>query len=166
MRASSLFVAASVALGACASSAARPGASLSANSKVGDDLRAAANTWARAATERDGATMAPYFADDVIAMYPRHSQPTFGGKVNRTGWIETFNTPGLTHPITVDSIAVSASGDLGYTYGRWHLKAPAAGAAAMDIGGRYLAVWRPTGDSHAWQIVMLSANEHKPAPSM
>jgi len=141
--------------------------SFNSQSGASDELRRAANTWARAANERDGAAMSEYFADDVIAMYPRHSQPTVGKTVNRAGWIRAFARAGLMHPLAVDSIAISASGDMGYTYGRWHLKTPGTStAAALDIGGRYLAVWRPIGEGRAWRIVMLSANEHIPAPSM
>ena len=112
--------------------------------------------------------MSEYFADNVIAMYPRHSQPTVGKQANGSAWIRAFATPGFTHPIDVDSIDVSASADMGYTYGRWHLTKPgtAGSTGRMDVGGRFLAVWRPVGAGHAWRIVLLSANEHQPAPSM
>jgi len=167
-RAIGFLLAAGVALGACTSStAARPTVSPNSRSGAGDELRRAANTWARAANERDGAAMSEYFADDAIAMYPRHSQPTVGKNLNRAGWIKAFATPGWTLPLAVDSIAISASGDMGYTYGRWHLKTVGTSSApALDIGGRYLAVWRPIGEGRAWRIVILSANEHRPAPSM
>jgi ketosteroid isomerase-like protein len=156
---------------ACVSCASSPGARSKGSPRTevatSGGLRRAAEDWARASNERNGAKMGEYFADDVIAMYPRHSEPTIGGKVNRDAWVETFAIAGLTHPLSVDSVAVSASGDMGYTYGRWHLTSPAVGkTAAMDLGGHYVAVWRPVGEARAWRIVMLSANEHRPAPAM
>jgi len=100
-------------------------------------------------------------------IHPQHLLGFACHSVNRAGWIRAFARAGLMHPLAVDSIAISASGDMGYTYGRWHLKTPGTStAAALDIGGRYLAVWRPIGEGRAWRIVMLSANEHIPAPSM
>ena len=64
-------------------------------------------------------------------------------------------------------MVVSVAGDIAYSMGRWHLSAPASGGGAgLEVGGRYLAVWRPIGAGGAWQIVTLSANSLRPAPEM
>ena len=130
-------------------------------------LRAAADNWARAADERDARTMSQYFADDIYAMYPRNA-PVRGAAANEAGWTRTFAHSGVTHPIAIDTVIVAASGDLGYTLGRWHLTAPAGTMARdpQDVGGRFVAIWRALGPSGAWRLVMLSANEHAPAPAM
>jgi ketosteroid isomerase-like protein len=148
----------------CASRSAPPATDLSAASAA--TLREAANAWARAAIERDAATMSRYFADDAFVMYPQ-PQPTVGRSANHAAWLAVFAQPGARHPLTSDSVIVSASGDLGYTVGRWRLNTPPTGnRAAVDVGGRYIAVWRPVGPGRAWQIVTLSANTHRPTPEL
>ncbi|HEU4881461.1 MAG TPA: nuclear transport factor 2 family protein [Longimicrobium sp.] len=129
-------------------------------------VRVAADAWARAAVERDAEKMAEYFADDAFVMYPQ-PQPTVGRAANRAAWAAVFAQPGVRHPVTSDSVVVAASGDLAYVAGRWHLSTPAAGERpGIEVGGRYLAVWRPVGPAGAWQIVALSANTHLPAPEI
>lgn len=99
-------------------------------------------------------------------MYPQ-PRPTVGRAANGAAWARVFNRPGARHPLTTDSVAVAASGDLAYSMGRWHLSTPADSArAAVDAGGRYIAIWRPVGPGGAWQIVALSANTHQPPPDM
>ncbi len=110
--------------------------------------------------------MGEYFAEDAFGMYP-HPQPTVGRAANAAAWTAVFASPGVRHPVTSDSIVVALSGDLAYVTGRWHLSAPATGAQpGTEVGGWYIAVWRPVGRAGAWRIVTLSANTLRPAPAM
>jgi ketosteroid isomerase-like protein len=132
----------------------------------GAAVRAAAAAWTQAAAARNGAAMGEYFADNAFVMYPQ-SEPTIGRAANTAAWTAVFAEPRVRHPITADSVVVAGSGDMAYVQGRWHFTAPATGTeAAADVGGRYIAVWRPVGAGGAWRIVALSANTLNPAPDM
>ena len=149
-------------------SCARPAAVAGAHAQEAPPaLQAAANAWARAAVARDADSVAAFFAPEAFVMYPQ-PRPTLGQAANRAAWQRVFAQAGTEHPLTSDTVIVSAAGDLAYSMGRWHLSAPAADSAKAptDAGGRYLAVWRPIGPAGAWRIVALSANAHRPAPAM
>lgn len=159
-------VAAAVALTVGCASSAPARTEQSGAPGAGAGVRMAADAWASAAVARDAEAMARYFAEDAFVMYPQ-PQPTVGRAANHAAWAAVFAQPGARHPVTSDSVVVAASGDLAYVTGRWHLSTPAAGERpGTEIGGRYLAVWRPVGPGKAWQIVMLSANTHRPAPEI
>ena len=123
-------------------------------------VRAAADAWTAAAAAHDGNRLAEFFADDAFVMYPRPAA-TIGRTANRDAWVEFFQRPRATHPLTTDSVVVAASGDLAYTHGRWALSYDGA-SGPVTAGGRYIAIWRPVGG--AWRIVALSANSHRPPP--
>ena len=73
---------------------------------------------------------------------------------NEAAWASYFeNRP--EKKVTVDSIVVAASQDLGYVFGR-HANASVDGDG--NDGGRYVAIWRKR--DAAWQLVLLSAHVH------
>ena len=153
-------------------SARAPARNVDANAALGRGaaasraVRAAADAWTRAALARDAAEMTRYFAEDAFVMYPQ-PQPTVGRAANGAAWARVFARPGADHPLTTDSVVVAASGDLAFTMGRWALNTPADSTrAAVASGGRYVAIWRSVGPDGAWQIVVLSANTHRPRPEM
>jgi len=104
-------------------------------------------------TARDANRIASFFAEDAIAMYPL-PQPTVGREANRRAW-ESYYSRRTAHPVTIDTVVVSASGDLGYTFGRY-LTAEARDPGAT--GGRYVIVWKKL--DNQWRIAILSAHEH------
>lgn len=116
-------------------------------------LRQRAAAMQQAFTARDANRIASFFAEDVVAMYPL-PQPILGREANRRAW-ESYYSRRTAHPITTDTVVVSASGDLGYTLGKY-LTAEVSDSSAT--GGRYVAIWRKIGDE--WQISILSAHEH------
>ncbi len=117
-------------------------------------LQAAARAWERALADRDAERVASFYGDDVVAFYP-HPRPTIGWEANRAAWIRVFQSPTKTHPVRIDEVVTSPSGDLGYTVGTWWSTDP---AALQDSGGRFLAVWRRIDGE--WKITRLSANRH------
>ena len=123
-------------------------------------VRAASDAWTAAAAAHDANRMAEFFADDAFVMYPRPAA-TIGKAANRDVWVEFFQRPKATHPLTTDSVVVAASGDLAYTHGRWALSYDGA-QGPVSSGGRYIAVWRVVRGE--WRIVALSANTHRPPP--
>ena len=116
-------------------------------------LRQTTGALQEAFTARDANRIASFFAEDAVAMYPL-PQPIVGREANRRAW-ESYYSRRSAHPLTVDSVVVSASGDLGYIFGRY-LTAEARDPSAT--GGRYVAVWRKISDQ--WRIVILSAHEY------
>ena len=108
----------------------------------------------QAFTARDANRIASFFAEDAVAMYPNFPQPVLGREANRRAW-ESYYTRRTAHPLTIDTVVLSASGDLGYTFGKY-LTAEVTDSSAT--GGRYVAVWRKIGDE--WQIAILSAHDH------
>src|SRR5512145_1232329 len=68
-------------------------------------VRAASDAWTAAAAAHDGNRMAEFFADDAFVMYPRPAA-TVGKTANRDVWIEFFQRPKATHPLTTDSVIV------------------------------------------------------------
>jgi ketosteroid isomerase-like protein len=116
-------------------------------------LRETAAALQQALTARDPNRIASFFAEDAIAMYPL-PQPIIGREANRHAW-ESYYSRRSAHPVTVDSVVVSAAGDLGYTFGRY-LTAEARDPSAT--GGRYVIVWRKIDDQ--WRIAILSAHEY------
>ena len=117
-------------------------------------LRQTADAMQQAFTARDANGIVSFFAEDAVAMYPNWPQPVLGREANRRAW-ESYYSRRTAHPITVDTVVVSASGDLGYTFGKW-LAGEVTDSSAT--GGRYVLVWRKIGDK--WQIAILSAHEH------
>ena len=116
-------------------------------------LRETAAALQQAFTARDPDRIASFFAVDAVAMYPL-PQPIVGREANRGAWASYFSRRSA-HPVTVDSVVVAASGDLGYTLGRY-LTAEARDPGAT--GGRYVIVWRKIDDQ--WRIAILSAHDY------
>lgn len=118
-------------------------------------LRDAVRVWQRAMAHKDVEQIASFYAEDAIAMYPRHLQPTYGHAGNREAWNRYFCTFD-THPITTDLVITATSGEMGYSLGRY-ANAEREGPGAE--GGRFVAVWRY--NEGQWKIALLSAHVHE-----
>jgi ketosteroid isomerase-like protein len=117
-------------------------------------LQAASQDFANAFRNEDYNQIASYMAENIVAMYPLDPVPTVVREANRTTWQAVF-TIMESHPITSDSVTVSASRDVGYSVGRW------AASGVPDLGtaaGRYIATWIWT--KAGWKITYLSAHIH------
>lgn len=116
-------------------------------------LSEAARQFTHAIAAKDPELIASFFAEDATAMYPFPS-PTVGREANREAWASYFSSR-ETHPVSIDTVVVSASRDMGYIMGR---HANAEVESTDSEGGRYVAVWRrgPEG----WRITVLSAHVH------
>ena len=145
--------------------AAAAALALSASSRTPDPaaararLRDAELAFAQASKARGADAWAEVFADSGVQMNPGHN---YVGKEA----VRALMAPDLadtTHllswtPTTVD---VSASGDLGYTMGRWQV-APRAGGTPL-LQGSYVTIWKKQPDG-AWKVV-LDAGNADPAPA-
>lgn len=117
-------------------------------------LEEVASRWAQAiADAKDPELIASFFAEDGLAMYPA-AGVFVGRQANEAAWKSYFSDRSE-HPVTVDSVVVAASQDLGYVFGL-HANARVDGGDTQ--GGRYVAVWQNY--SGKWQLVLLSAHTH------
>lgn len=122
--------------------------------EVGSSLQIAAQKWKQAMETKDVAGIIGAFSQDVITMYP-HPLPIYGREANKEIWEGVYKDPIAEHPVTVDQVTVSDSGELGYILGKWwHSNAN----KNHSSGGRYVAIWKKIEDQ--WQIIMLSAHAH------
>ena len=141
------FLSGALILAACA------GTSVPPTQSALSTLRQTASALQDAFTARDANRIASFFAEDAVAMYPL-PQPTVGREANRRAW-ESYYSRRTAHPLTIDTVVVSASGDLGYIIGRY-LTAEVRDPTAT--GGRYVEVWRKIDDQ--WRIAIVSAHDH------
>ena len=117
-------------------------------------LATASAALAEAFESRDAEAIASHFAVDGIAHYPGLNTPVLGRDANQRAWVNYYRHLDH-HPLTTDSLVVSASGDVGYTIGRYLL---AAEDDPEATGGRYVAVWRVV--EGEWKIAVLAAHQH------
>ena len=101
-----------------------------------------------------------YFADSGVQVTP-------GRNVVGKAAIRALMAPDLADTTRLlswrpTSAEVSASGDLGYTIGRWEL-GPRAGGAPL-LTGSYVTIWRKQADG-SWRVVLdVGNNDPVPAP--
>jgi ketosteroid isomerase-like protein len=86
-----------------------------------------------------------YWTSDARVLLP--GQPVVvGTDALRQMVAGTRTIPGFKISWTPDSAVVSASGDLGYTYGTNRITAPDSAGALHTVEGRYVTVWRKGSD--------------------
>jgi ketosteroid isomerase-like protein len=114
----------------------------------------------KAATSTNIDSVLDFWTDDArVAMA---GQPTVQGKAALREMVKgSLAIPGFKISWTPDSAAVSASGDLGYTYGTNSVTAPDAKGKLTTESGRYITVWRKNAQGR-WQCVM---DYSTPAPA-
>lgn len=122
---------------------------------AGDSASAAAaileasRAFSRAMEDRDPGTMAAQYTADAILLPPN------GKPVTGIDAIEAFWTPGdpefrtVRHELTTERLEVSC--DVAVDLGRWRQVAQRGDQPESDAWGRYLVVWRATGDGE-WKM--------------
>jgi ketosteroid isomerase-like protein len=118
------------------------------------ELRAASTAYNRASDEKSADRIVSFFAPQVVSMSPQGPRPVEGVEPNRAAWQRFFSGKNPAHSMTTDTVAVSRSGDLGYTMGDWQVGIDTPNGRASATG-RYLAVWRVI--EGQWRIVVVSA---------
>ena len=108
-----------------------------------------------------------YWTPDARVVFP--GQPVVVGTAAiREMVAATRAIPGFHITWTPDSATVSASGDMGYTFGTNRVTAPDPAGALSTMEGRYITVWRKEPDG-PWRCVLDISNEgpkptESPAP--
>ena len=119
-----------------------------------NELRAVSDSYARSSALQSADSVVQYFADDVIVMSPQAREPIRGREPNRAAWERLFSASNPTHTMTSDSVFVAASGDMGYTLGKWTVGVDTPDGR-VESAGDYLAVWRR--NEKGWKITAISA---------
>jgi len=118
--------------------------------------------FAVATAERGVDGWVSYFAEDGM-QYPKQ-----GVAIGHEA-IRKLMEPGLSLPNShftwaPETAVVSASGDLGYTLGRWEIGSlDAAGEVTIATRGNYVSIWRK-GPDGAWKVALDIGNEDPPPP--
>jgi ketosteroid isomerase-like protein len=109
----------------------------------------------KAAAEKGSAGYLSYYADDAVEV-PNGRAPIVG-KTNITpgmAFLDDKNNHLTWTPVGAD---ISASGDLGYTYGTWDFHSKDKdGKPAVDYGN-YTSIWKKQKDG-SWKVVLDMGN--------
>lgn len=115
-------------------------------------LRDVALEWEKSMELKNADLITAAFDTNIIAIY--HSKPAvYGKEANYKIWQSQFNDSLDQHPISIEKIDVSNSGEMGYVFGKWWSIHPTVN---YYNGGRFFSIWKLI--NHKWQIVMLSVN--------
>jgi len=115
-------------------------------------LKDAAEKWQKAMDLRQVSLITAFFDTAVVAIY--HNNPVVNGKeANLKVWQHVFDDSLDQHPISIEKVEVSSSGDMGYVYGKWWSIHPTEN---YYNGGRYVSIWNLK--NNEWRIVILSVN--------
>ncbi len=120
---------------------------------------------ARATAERGLDGFLAGFAPD--ATVSRFGAPDLAGEAAIRAYLApAFAAPGFAFTWQPEGAQAAASGDLGWTWGRYRLSADgAAGAARIEEPGLYVRVWRRPRAGGPWQVVAEVINTRSALPS-
>jgi len=120
--------------------------------KPSQTLKDAAMLWKNSMALKKAELITEVFDTSIIAIY--NSNPAVYGKAaNNKIWQSQFNDSLDQHPIAIEKIEVSKSGDMGYVFGKWWSIHPVEN---YYNGGRFVSVWKLTNEN--WKIILLSVN--------
>lgn len=103
-----------------------------------------------------------YLADEAVWL-PNNSARMVGPESIRDALAATR---GMTLDWAPMDGAVSASGDLGYTWGTWEASVPDVETGGVEVStGRYVTVWRRD-SSGSWRVVLDMGNNGAPPESL
>lgn len=109
----------------------------------------ASQAFSRAMERRDPATMAAQYTEDATLL-PPNGKPVTGAEAIESYWTPRnpqFRT--VRHELTTERLEVSC--DVAVDLGRWRQVAQRGEEAPTDTWGRYLVVWRRTGEGD-WKM--------------
>jgi ketosteroid isomerase-like protein len=130
--------------------------SSSASTKpTADTLRQLEGEFMKAAAERGSQGYLSYYADDAVEV--PNGTPLIQGKMNiakTMGFLDDKNNHLTWIPVGAD---ISASGDLGYTYGTYEFSSKDKDGKTVVDHGKYTSIWKKQGDG-SWKVVLDMGN--------
>jgi ketosteroid isomerase-like protein len=130
----------------------------------GQILRDQEARFARVVAAKEVKAFTAVWAEDAVIF------PPGGGLVSGPAKITEEWSPLLTNPdasLTWAPIKaeIAASGDLGYTYGRYESKGKSADGKPVVRTGHYVSIWRK-GPDGAWKVILdIGSPDPPPAPA-
>jgi ketosteroid isomerase-like protein len=128
----------------------------SASEKVdADTLRQLEADFMKAAAEHGSQGYLSYYADDAVEV--PNGAPIIQGKVNIAkgmGFLDQKDNHLTWAPVGAD---ISASGDLGYTYGTFEFRSKDKDGKTVVDHGKYTSIWKKQKDG-SWKVVLDMGN--------
>ena len=128
----------------------------SASQKVSaETLRQLEGEFMKAAAERGSTGYMSFYADDAVEV--PNGAPLITGKVNigkTMGFLDDKTNHLTWTPVGAD---ISASGDLGYTYGTYEFSSLGKDGKAVIDHGKYTSIWKKQKDG-SWKVVLDMGN--------
>src|ERR1700733_5920471 len=109
----------------------------------------------KAAAEKGSAGYMSYYADDAVEV--PNGAPLIQGKVNIAkgmGFLDDKNNSLTWAPLGAD---ISASGDLGYTYGTFEFRSKDKDGKVVVDHGKYASIWKKQKEG-SWKVVLDMGN--------
>src|SRR5271166_1532008 len=133
---------------------AHPAASASANAGP-DALRNLEAEFMKAAAEHGSQGYLSYYADEAVEL--PNGGPIIQGKVNIAkgmGFLDQKDNHLTWTPVGAD---ISASADLGYTYGTYEFRSKDKDGKPVIDHGKYTSIWKKQKDG-SWKVVLDMGN--------
>jgi len=121
----------------------------------GETLRLLEGEFMMAAAEHGSQGYLSYYADDAVEV--PNGAPLIQGKVNiakTMGFLDDKNNHLTWTPVGAD---ISASGDLGYTYGTYEFRSKDKDGKEVVDHGKYTSIWKKQKDG-SWKVVLDMGN--------
>jgi ketosteroid isomerase-like protein len=109
----------------------------------------------KAAADKGSAGYMSYYADDAVEV--PNGAPIIQGKENIArgmGFLDDKNNRLIWDPVGAD---ISASGDLGYTYGNYEFHSRNKDGKPVIEHGKYTSIWKKQAD-RSWKVVLDMGN--------
>jgi ketosteroid isomerase-like protein len=133
---------------------ARPSVS-AAPRATADSLKQLEGEFMKAALDKGSQGYMSYYAEDAVEA--PNGGPLIQGKVNIAkgmGFLDDKNNQLIWSPVGAD---ISASGDLGYTYGTYEFHSKDKDGKATVEYGKYTSIWKLQKDG-SWKVVLDMGN--------
>ena len=121
----------------------------------------AAGLKAAQAKDVDGAT--ENYASDA-SWLPPHAPIVEGKDAIRAAWSQLLAIPNLTINWQITKLAISSSGDMGYTLYKYEMTMQGQNGEAIHDLGKDMAIWKKESDGK-WKIIADTFNSDLPLPS-
>jgi uncharacterized protein (TIGR02246 family) len=126
-------------------------------------IRNADAEWAKLAAAKDADGFTAFVAENGSILTP--NAPILTGSEAIRQWAsETMATPGFAVSWQVNTVEVSAAGDLGYTVGAYELTIHDAQGNPITDRGKYVTAWKKQPDGK-WKVAADIFNSDLPLPT-
>ena len=121
------------------------------------ELMDADRAFAVATAERGSAGWVSFFAEDGTMF--RAGRPVVGHDAIRELMAPAFDAGGFALTWEPEAGEIAASGDLGYTRGRWESRATGPDGVVAVRTGSYVTIWKRVADG-SWKVTLDIGNPH------